>query len=136
MQNVVKEASRRGGEMAHWLENHEPSDVLDQLRSFARRRPAAFLLGAAAAGVLVGRLSRGLAADAKASSSGSAGTATYDDSVSATYSSTPEPMTSEFPAASATFASSSPGAPVGEPAFGRMEGQGGLPPTPGQAGPR
>jgi len=65
MTGVVQEASRRGGEMAHWLENHEPSDILDQLRSFARRRPGTFLLGAAAAGVLVGRLTRGLAAEAK-----------------------------------------------------------------------
>jgi hypothetical protein len=65
MTGVVQEASRRGGEVAHWLENHEPGDILDQLRSFARRRPATFLLGAAAAGVLVGRLTRGLAAEAK-----------------------------------------------------------------------
>jgi hypothetical protein len=136
MQNMVQEASRRGGEMAHWLENHEPSDVLDQLRSFARRRPATFLLGAAAAGVLVGRLSRGLAADAKASNNGAAGTETYDDSVSATYSSTPGPTTPEFPAASATFSSTSPGAPVDDPVPGMMEGQGGLPPAPGQVGPR
>jgi hypothetical protein len=113
MQNIVQEASRRGGEVAHWLENHEPSDVLDQLRSFARRRPATFLIGAAAAGVLVGRLSRGLAADAKASGSGlsgsgSSGSGSQDGSMGAGYSSTPEPTTSEFGAASATFASSSP----------------------------
>jgi hypothetical protein len=63
--SLVQEASRRSGKAAHWLEDHEPTDILDGLRSFARRRPGTFLLGAAAAGVLVGRLTRGLAAEAK-----------------------------------------------------------------------
>ena len=37
--------------------------VLDELRRFARRRPATFLIGAAIAGVVVGRLTRNLLAD-------------------------------------------------------------------------
>lgn len=65
MTGLAQDASRRAGAAAHWLETHEPSDILDGLRSFARRRPATFLLGAAAAGVLVGRLTRGIAAEAK-----------------------------------------------------------------------
>ncbi|GAB3918538.1 hypothetical protein GCM10011575_34210 [Microlunatus endophyticus] len=64
MTGLVQDASRRGGEIAQWLETHEPNDILDGLRSFARRRPGTFLLGAAAAGVLVGRLARGMAGDA------------------------------------------------------------------------
>jgi len=63
--DLAHQASRKGGEIAHWLENKEPSDVLEELRSFARRRPVAFLVGAALAGVVAGRLTRGLAADAK-----------------------------------------------------------------------
>ena len=63
--DLAHQASRKGGEIAHWLENKEPGDVLEELRSFARRRPVAFLVGAALAGVVAGRLTRGLAADAK-----------------------------------------------------------------------
>lgn len=63
--DLAHQASRKGGEIAHWLEDKEPGDVLDELRSFARRRPVAFLVGAALAGVVAGRLTRGLAADAK-----------------------------------------------------------------------
>ena len=41
------------------LDGREPTAVLDDVRSFARRRPGTFLLGAAAAGVVAGRLARG-----------------------------------------------------------------------------
>lgn len=53
-------------QLASWLDAREPGDLLDEVRDFARRRPGAFLLGAAAAGVLAGRLTRG-AVDAKRS---------------------------------------------------------------------
>lgn len=43
------------------LESREPGELLDDVRQFARRRPGAFLLGALAAGVVVGRLARGAA---------------------------------------------------------------------------
>jgi hypothetical protein len=45
---------------ASWLGDREPSAVLDEVGSFARRRPGAFLALAAAAGIVVGRLTRGL----------------------------------------------------------------------------
>ncbi len=51
-------AERARGLSAH-LDGREPSDVLDDVRQFARRRPALFLLGALSAGVVVGRLARG-----------------------------------------------------------------------------
>src|SRR4051812_48862537 len=43
------------------LENREPAELLDDVRQFARRRPGTFLIGALAAGVVVGRLARGAA---------------------------------------------------------------------------
>ena len=43
------------------LESREPAELLDDVRQFARRRPGTFLLGALAAGVVVGRLARGAA---------------------------------------------------------------------------
>ncbi len=59
---LAKQAAARGGELSHWLANSEPSDVLTQVRRFARRRPFVFLASAAVAGVVVGRLGRGLMA--------------------------------------------------------------------------
>jgi gas vesicle protein len=61
--DIVHQASRKGGEIGHWLESHEPSDLVAELKRFARRRPGTFLAAAVVAGVLAGRLGRGLAAD-------------------------------------------------------------------------
>jgi hypothetical protein len=54
--------------LAGYLEGHEPGALLDEVREFARRRPGAFLAGAAVAGVLVGRLTRGVKDQASAES--------------------------------------------------------------------
>lgn len=57
--------ARQGAEFtdqaADFLQQHEPADLLDEVRGFARRRPGTFLLIAAAAGVVAGRLTRALA---------------------------------------------------------------------------
>lgn len=86
----ARQASHRGGELSHWLANAEASDVLTEVKRFARRRPFAFLAGAAVAGVVVGRLSRGLmAANEHATPDTSAGGSTYGSSgVGSTYGST------------------------------------------------
>jgi hypothetical protein len=62
MTELAQEASRRVGEISHWLDTHEPSDLLDEVKRFARRRPVAFLALAAAAGVVAGRVTRGAVA--------------------------------------------------------------------------
>lgn len=62
MSDLAREASRRVGEFSHWLENHEPSDLLEEVKRYARRRPVAFLAITAAAGVLAGRVTRGAVA--------------------------------------------------------------------------
>jgi hypothetical protein len=46
---------------ADFLQQHEPGELLDEVRGFARRKPGTFLLVAAAAGVFAGRLTRALA---------------------------------------------------------------------------
>lgn len=61
---LAKEAAARAGELSHWLQNAEPSDVVAEIRRFARRRPVVFLAGTVLAGVVVGRLSRGMMAAA------------------------------------------------------------------------
>jgi hypothetical protein len=62
MTDLAQEASRRVGEVSHWLDNHEPGDLINEVKRFARRRPGAFLALAAAAGVVAGRLTRGAVA--------------------------------------------------------------------------
>jgi hypothetical protein len=56
---IARQAAARADDLAGWLGDREPADLVDEVRSFARRRPAAFLLGMAVAGVVVGRLTRG-----------------------------------------------------------------------------
>lgn len=59
---LAVQARDRARDAADWLDGREPSAVLDELRNFGRQRPGAFLLGAAVAGVVAGRLTRGVAA--------------------------------------------------------------------------
>jgi len=73
--DLVSQASQRVTGFGEWLENREPKEVLNELSSFARRRPGAFLLGAALAGAVAGRLTKGLMADAKDSQPGASMTA-------------------------------------------------------------
>jgi hypothetical protein len=72
-QGVVPEVTRQAAErtrtVATWLEGREPGDLVEEVRSFARRKPGVFLAGAALAGVVVGRLTRGVIAAQSDSSS-------------------------------------------------------------------
>jgi len=56
--DLARQASRKGGEIAEWLQDKEPTDVLDSVRSYARRRPGTFLVLCGLAGVVAGRLTR------------------------------------------------------------------------------
>ena len=60
--DLLRQATGRVESLADHLRDREPSDLLEDVRSFARRRPGAFLLGAAVAGVLAGRLTSGVVA--------------------------------------------------------------------------
>jgi hypothetical protein len=59
---LARQASIRAGEVASWLEQRDPQALIAEVRSFARRRPGTFLAIAAAAGVVAGRMTRGLTA--------------------------------------------------------------------------
>jgi hypothetical protein len=59
---LVSQAGDRANGVADWLDSREPSQLLDDVRSFARQRPAVFLAGALVAGLAVGRLTRGVVA--------------------------------------------------------------------------
>jgi hypothetical protein len=58
--DLARQAADAAGTAAHWMEGRDPGDLLEEVRSFARQRPGAFLGIAAAAGILTGRLGRGL----------------------------------------------------------------------------
>ena len=60
--DLVGQAADRAHGAASWLDRREPGDLVEELRRFARRRPGAFLAGALVAGVLAGRLTRGVVA--------------------------------------------------------------------------
>jgi hypothetical protein len=60
--DLARQASERAHGVANWLEQRQPGDLIEEVRRFARQRPGTFLLAAAAAGVLAGRLTRGVVA--------------------------------------------------------------------------
>ena len=62
--DLVRQAADRSQSVASWLDGRDPGSLLTEVKSFARQRPGTFLLLAAGAGILAGRLSRGLAAGA------------------------------------------------------------------------
>ncbi|WP_433127562.1 hypothetical protein ACQPWW_32145 [Micromonospora sp. CA-240977] len=67
---VVRKAADAAQQAAGWLDEREPGEVLDEVRTYARRNPGTFLAGAAVAGLLVGRLTRGLTGQASGNGGG------------------------------------------------------------------
>ncbi|MET0716530.1 MAG: hypothetical protein ABWY57_16630 [Mycetocola sp.] len=65
--DVVRQVSQRLSSASTWLADRDPGSVLAEVKSFARRRPGTFILGAAVLGVLAGRLTRALASNASGS---------------------------------------------------------------------
>lgn len=57
--DVVRSLATQARASADSLENKTPGELVEQFSAFARRKPGTFLLGAALAGVLAGRLTRG-----------------------------------------------------------------------------
>jgi hypothetical protein len=76
--DVVREAGRRADDVARWLDQRDPGSLLEEVKSFARRRPGVFLAIAVGAGVVAGRLARALATPAEDEGQGaSAARSTY-----------------------------------------------------------
>jgi len=72
--DLIRQAAERSSSVATWLDNRDPGSLLNEVKSFARQRPGTFLLAAAGAGILAGRLSRSLSAGApETTSPGTAG---------------------------------------------------------------
>ena len=74
--DLAQQAGDKAHQFAGWLENRDPGAVLTELRSFARQRPGVFFAIALGAGVVAGRLARGLTADPDEASSNASSAAT------------------------------------------------------------
>jgi hypothetical protein len=62
-QDLTGQVAGHAASLAAWLDDREPGAVLEEVREYARRRPGTFLALCAGAGVLAGRLGRGLQAE-------------------------------------------------------------------------
>ena len=60
--DLARDAASRARDAGQWLGGRRPAQVVDEVQSFARRRPGVFLALAAAAGLVAGRLTRGIKA--------------------------------------------------------------------------
>ena len=129
--DLVRQAATRLRSVSTHLDGHEPAELLDQVRTYARRRPGAFLLGAAAAGLLAGRLTKAARADGADSTDGQH-VASSRPSVPAVPSAYPDPAvtgTSRFDLDADGLPSSlTTGGPVVDPV------EPGLAPAPGRIG--
>ena len=63
--DLARQAAGRAQDAAQWIEDREPGQLINELRDFARQRPGTFLAIAAGAGLLAGRLTRGVTAAPK-----------------------------------------------------------------------
>jgi len=57
---LASQAAWRVRDAGQWLDDRKPGQVADEMQSFARRKPAVFLALAVGAGLVAGRLTRGL----------------------------------------------------------------------------
>jgi hypothetical protein len=74
--DLARQGADRAQEFATWLRDREPGDLVEEVRGWARQRPGTFLVGAALAGVLAGRLTRGTMAARGTGTTGTSGTGT------------------------------------------------------------
>jgi hypothetical protein len=130
--DLLQQASGMVDDFAHKLQTRDPGELLDEVRSFARRKPGLFLLGAAAAGVLAGRLTRGVqAAHSDSAPSGTNGYRTPSNYVDPTpaYSDT----ASTYTGTSAGY-STAGSAPLPPPPYGTVPPEGSIVPPAAPAG--
>ena len=139
--DLLQQASSSVENFAAMLQNREPAELLDEVRRFARRKPGLFLLGAAAAGVLAGRLTSGVkAAHSDTTSSGGYAARTNYVDPAPTYSG--YTATSDYPATpeyttTGTYTgtgAATTGAPLPPPPYGTVPPEGSIVPPASPAG--
>ncbi|OYN90682.1 hypothetical protein [Parenemella sanctibonifatiensis] len=109
---VTRQVSQQLSRAGTWLEQREPTEVLEEIRGFARRQPVAFLIGAGLAGFVVGRLARSVVANrTELDSPSSKGSSPQPAAEPAAITARPAP------AVSLQEDTATPGAAVGAPAI-------------------
>lgn len=78
---LAGEVGDRVDAAASWLDGREPADLLDEVKRYARQHPGTFIAIAGVAGLVVGRLTRGMIGDAQDQAKGTS-TARHADSTS------------------------------------------------------
>jgi hypothetical protein len=84
---LVSDLGQRGRRVADYLADRGPEGLLSEITDFARRRPAAFLATAVAAGFLVGRMGKGIW---KAQSDDDGRKSTVDTATESRFTATPQ----------------------------------------------
>ncbi len=135
--DLLQQASGYLEGFADKLQNREPAQLLDEVRSLARRRPGMFLLGAAAAGIVAGRLTSGVrAAHSDSGTSGSSGgypTTNYVDPTP-TYSDTTYTDPASAYTGTTSAYSTAGSAPLPPPPYGTVPPEGSVVPPTAPAG--
>lgn len=111
--DLARQAAAWAGDAAHWLSSRQPVQVVEEVQSFARRRPGIFMALAAGTGLIAGRLTRGM----KAAASDDQEPATPAAPDAAPADSGPwarDPVEAAYPAAGVTGASADVPAPAGD----------------------
>ena len=136
--DLLQQASSSVENFASMLQNREPAELLDEVRAFARRKPGMFLLGAAVAGVLAGRLTSGVKA---AHSDSTSGTGSMGAATTGTNYVDPAPTYSGYSGtgtttgtATGTTTGTTGGAPLPPPPYGTVPPAGSMVPPAGPAG--
>lgn len=118
--DLVRRVAGHASTVGTWLGDRDPQQLMRDVTTFARRRPGTFIAVAALAGIVVGRLSRSIAAGAASGDSTSSGPADgprfADADARARAAETPAPVDS-VPVTGglvATDASTEPGLDVGD----------------------
>lgn len=75
--DMVRTVAGRLGDAASWLDSREPGSLVEEVKTFARRHPGAFIAIAAGAGAAVGRLARAIASGGEEAEAGTTPTTTY-----------------------------------------------------------
>ncbi len=132
--DLLQQASSYVDQFADTLQNREPAELLEDVRAFARRRPGAFLLGAALAGVVAGRLTSGVKAVHSDGSSTTTGQQQYRTSYTQNYVA-PAPAysgyaeTTTYETTTGYSGAATTGAPVPPPPYGTGTAGTAVPPT-------
>lgn len=94
---LIRRAADRARRVADYVEQTRPAEVVEQVRGFARRRPAAFLVAAALAGVVVGRVVKGATSGAHPSAAAEPSSADMAPTTPTNYRSTGSPFAEPLP---------------------------------------